>query len=60
MHSDSSDVENLELLKEAQDNDFLSDSLFKNPKGLYTISVFMLYLLKFLLYSTFGISRRNV
>lgn len=45
MHSDSSDDENLELLKEAQDNDFLSDSLFKNPKGLYTKSVFMLYLL---------------
>lgn len=45
MHSDSSDDENLELLKEAQDNDFLSDSLFRNPKGSYTINVFILYLL---------------
>lgn len=43
MHSDSSDDENLELLKEAQDNDFLSDSLFKNPKGMFTKNLFMLY-----------------
>lgn len=34
MQSESSDEENLELLKEAQDSTFLSDSLFTNPKGL--------------------------
>lgn len=33
MYSDSSD-ENLELIKEAQDGEFLTDSLYKDHKGL--------------------------
>lgn len=37
MHSDSSEDENLELLKEAQDNEFLTDSLYQDQKGLFLI-----------------------
>lgn len=40
MNSDSSEEENFELLKEAKDNDFLSDSLFKDYKGLFQFNYF--------------------